>query len=293
MKRVLLENAFEAWASAIKYCDAISCGMATLFYQKDFVSSLHNAVELFFKQILLDEGKHDVAKMRQVKNKKDAELYLDYMSASDLNRFFSKLTNEEIDKFYSIEFNKLIDMFKKVKLEDGEVLSIQPSLKRLQELRNNETHFMINRSNFLSEKDYMILYNFMIQLYKIISDYNLLPFWGDPWGEDKRLVFKRNFITSFSFTDSLKKSPLAKCIVSHLNGTIEYGSPSSTSYDIATELCREEEQMETQFDNVWTIIEMLQSNGLIHYEEIVEELPEDLYQYKQHPNVYYVMTINL
>ena len=51
MKPVLMENAFEAWAAAIRFCDDIKDGKATLQYQKNFVSSLHNAVELIMKQI--------------------------------------------------------------------------------------------------------------------------------------------------------------------------------------------------------------------------------------------------
>lgn len=41
MKPVLMENAFEAWAAAIRFCDDIKDGKATLQYQKDFVLSLH------------------------------------------------------------------------------------------------------------------------------------------------------------------------------------------------------------------------------------------------------------
>lgn len=50
MKHILRDNALEAWAMAIKYCEAILEGKATLEYRKHFVSSLHNAVELFIKQ---------------------------------------------------------------------------------------------------------------------------------------------------------------------------------------------------------------------------------------------------
>ena len=37
MKPVLMENAFEAWAAAIRFCDDIKDGKATLLYQKNFV----------------------------------------------------------------------------------------------------------------------------------------------------------------------------------------------------------------------------------------------------------------
>lgn len=51
MRPILMDNAFEAWAVAIRYCNDIKDGKATLQYQKSFVSSLHNAVELIMKQM--------------------------------------------------------------------------------------------------------------------------------------------------------------------------------------------------------------------------------------------------
>ena len=67
MKPVLMENAFEAWAAAIRFCDDIKDGKATLLYQKNFVSSLHNAVELIMKQMLLNDNDHRVAEVRKTK----------------------------------------------------------------------------------------------------------------------------------------------------------------------------------------------------------------------------------
>ena len=45
-----MDNAFEAWAAAIRYCNDIKNGKATLQYQKDFVSSLHiRKIQVFEK----------------------------------------------------------------------------------------------------------------------------------------------------------------------------------------------------------------------------------------------------
>ena len=44
--QILQNNALEAWAMSIRYCDYILEGKATLEYRKHFVSALHNAVEL-------------------------------------------------------------------------------------------------------------------------------------------------------------------------------------------------------------------------------------------------------
>ena len=197
MKRILLENAYEAWASAIEYCDAIAQGMATLSYQKKFVSSLHNAVELFFKQLLIDQGDHSVASMRSVKDKKDARLYLDYMESTDLNRFFGGLTNAEVDKFASLEFKTIIEKFKKVALKDGQEVEIKSDLKRLQELRNNETHFMISGTSFLTEDDFIILHNFMIRFYQIIKGQKLVPFGVKLGTRIKGLYLSENLLYRF------------------------------------------------------------------------------------------------
>lgn len=54
MKQILIDNALESWNSAILYANDIMKGMATLKYRKNFVASLHNATELFIKQLMLD-----------------------------------------------------------------------------------------------------------------------------------------------------------------------------------------------------------------------------------------------
>lgn len=60
MKHILQDNALESWAMAIKYSNFILNGKAILQYRKQFVSSLHNAVELFIKQLMLDNNDHRV-----------------------------------------------------------------------------------------------------------------------------------------------------------------------------------------------------------------------------------------
>ena len=144
MRQVLMDNAFEAWAAAIRYCNDIKEGKATLQYQKNFVSSLHNAVELIMKQMMLNNNDHRVAEVRNPENEVDAKLLLNYFKTTDLNRFFNSLSDDELSKFSTIQFNKLIELHKKVfghSLKTGE--SLKTELKLLQQLRNNETHFMI------------------------------------------------------------------------------------------------------------------------------------------------------
>ncbi len=64
MKRILQNNAIEAWCAAIEIDNEILKGKATLRYRKQFVSSLHNAVELFVKQRMLDMNDYRVLLIR-------------------------------------------------------------------------------------------------------------------------------------------------------------------------------------------------------------------------------------
>ncbi len=53
-KQILLNNAYESWIQAIKNARNIKNGLVTLQYKKLFIATLHNAVELFLKQIMLN-----------------------------------------------------------------------------------------------------------------------------------------------------------------------------------------------------------------------------------------------
>ncbi len=61
---ILQNNALEAWAMSIRYCDCILEGKATLEYRKHFVSALHNAVELFIKQLMLNNTDYRVIQFK-------------------------------------------------------------------------------------------------------------------------------------------------------------------------------------------------------------------------------------
>ena len=54
MKGILEDNANEAWSKAIVDCDDILEGRTTLGYRKSFVAHLHNSIELYIKQYMLN-----------------------------------------------------------------------------------------------------------------------------------------------------------------------------------------------------------------------------------------------
>ena len=65
VKKILLDNALEAWAMAIRYSELIMAGKVTLANRKSFVSYLHNSIELFAKQHMLDVNDYRVAKAQK------------------------------------------------------------------------------------------------------------------------------------------------------------------------------------------------------------------------------------
>ena len=94
---------------AVRYCDYILGGKATLEYRKHFVSALHNSVELFIKQLMLNHTDYRVTQLKKGCNS-DGQPARDFYNSEDLNVYFSSLDEQTMRKFFSIEFNKMIDL---------------------------------------------------------------------------------------------------------------------------------------------------------------------------------------
>lgn len=171
--QILLDNFIEAWINAIKYHDKIMDGYITLGIQKQFVSSLHNAVELCLKQIMLDkntaiplnksnenESKADeiISNIKQIKNDIVLKSKIEEFNQNNnnLNHFFAVLDSEKMKDIHTIGFKDLIGKSKELIGID-----VKDTLKLLNELRNDETHFYIDNS-FLSDENFCKLHNFMI-----------------------------------------------------------------------------------------------------------------------------------
>ena len=281
MRPILMDNAFEAWAAAIRYCNDIKDGKATLQYQKNFVSSLHNAVELIMKQMLLNNNDRDVAWIRKKKDKANAKLLQDYSNATNLNLFFSKLPDDELSKFETIHFHELIklhqDLFGK-SLAQGD--SFEKELTLLQELRNNETHFLIRQGSFLSEENFLELHNFMVRFYKVIKSWwpedgndleQSIFLWWDwfsPDKDDSTFRFECEPLQDFSYESAVRNSKVAKNIAETLKANRQCGAPDFSPYDIAFDLMNGYPGLSAQFDEVWAMVYMMQSFGMITVDEI-------------------------
>ena len=292
-----MDNAFEAWAAAIRFCNDIKDGKATLQYQKNFVSSLHNAVELIMKQMLLNNNDHRVAFINDPKDEMGKKLSRDYSNATNLNHFFGTLSSDEISRFHTIQFYKLIQIHKKLfgcSLEQGK--SMKAELKLLQRLRNNETHFMIRQGSFLSEDDFRTLHNFMVRFYKVVKSWwpedgddleQSIFLWWDwfsPDKDDSTYRFDCEPLDDFSYESAVKNSKLAKDMAEILKDNYLYGAPDFSPYTIAKDLAEGYTGLSAQFDEVWAMVYMMQSLGMVVVEDILDD---------EHGQVHYVMHINL
>lgn len=274
MKHILIDNALEAWAMAIKYCNYILDGKATLQYRKQFVSSLHNAVELFIKQLMLDNNDHRVC---SVKKGCDAEGHpaVDFYNSHNLNDFFENIDAQVMKKFYSIEYNEICKLSKELFKEyycdyaDDKKI-VDEALSLLGRLRNGETHFFIEKSNFLLDKEFYKLYNFIMVFHRILDYYSLLPYWGEEFGEFTRFKLKTEELTHFSYKNAVKRSSFyqyLKCII-YEN---VYSANGNTAYDYAEELYFYLREYDIDFDELWTCIEMAVQYDLLTCEDYIEE----------------------
>lgn len=262
-KKILLDNALVAWANAIRFCDQILAGKITLEIRKNFVSSLHNAVELFFKQIMLDNCDYRVAYPRRIDV--NGEPAKSFYAATDLNAYFEKLGSDTRNKFVSIEFNSFFDLHKKLLvsfLQPGTSFSIE--LQLLNKLRNNETHFYIGWDEYLTEAEFCTLYNFMTTFYQVLHDYELLPFWGDAGEEHKKLCFERTPLKSFSYKEAVKNSSMAKAIEQAANGMLFVDYAPTTAFEMASAMYSLPTAFTAgQFDELWAYVEILDQLGMI------------------------------
>lgn len=282
MKKILLDNALESWSIAVKYCKYIKNGMVTLHYQKTFVSSLHNSVELFLKQIMIDKNDHNVAKLFKAENKFKTNLQLEYDKSKELNRFFRELDDEEKYRFRSIGFYELVensDSLLKELLKSINVASIKSELKILQKLRNSETHFYIT-SDYLSEADFVKLHNLMIIIYKALQHYKLLPYLGrvPNFSEYYHLSFNEKEITTFSYKTAVINSSIAKSLKEVFSVKLyDFGC---NSFDITEQYFNEIKnnglQIYYDFNEVLAVVQMLNKYNLIECKDEVIQDGEDL-----------------
>ena len=275
-KEILLNNAYESWIQAIKLARNIKDGLVTLQYKKSFVSNLHNAVELFLKQLMLNQQDYRIAYVKTNNIHKDGNPLKTYYQATNLNEYFKNLTQEQRQHFLSIKFNDLINIHKDLFINSPvPKISYKSALILLQRLRNNETHFYIEAEDFLNEKDFVTLHNFMIDFNKNLEQENLFPFIGTPLEEESLLYFDDQKIESsnFSFKHSIEISTKAKKIANILNTEIfKFFAPP---YALAKVFSKEFTQENILFDEALSYIESLFTYRLIDIQEEYAEVEDE------------------
>ena len=286
MQHILRDNALVAWRSAIEYCDEIIQGKATLKYRKNFVASLHNAVELFLKQFMLDTNDHRVCFIHQIKrNDPEGLLKKRYEAAEDITQFFNSLPAEDAAKFHSIEYNKLLNytdiFFEEYYSKYGQSSRIvSKALHLLGKLRNNETHFFVNKWEFLIDAEFELLHNFMLIFYKILLYYDLLPFWGKPFNEYKKLGFEREKIHDFSYQRALQQSDIMAQLRETLKDEPMMPYVGHSAFEIAQQIVYcVDSSWKNRFDELWICIELALHFDMIEIEGVIEEYDDPEFGY--------------
>lgn len=275
MKKILLENALESWASAIYYCDEIIAGKATLANKKHFVNSLQNAIELFVKQQMLNVTDYRVAEVKHCDS--NGQPLKDYLSSTDLNQYFCNISTTDMDKFVSISFNDIIviqkELFSEFYGDKGTYITAE--LKTLKKLRNNETHFYISDIDFMSDKEFQDLHNMMIVFYEILQEYDLLPYWGEAYAEYKKFKFNRKPLTNFSYERQLKNSAFVKSLKENIEKELFFNNYRNESYSITEDIVYcSDKYSESDFNEIWAYIEMLMKHNMFKIEEV--NIPDEL-----------------
>lgn len=274
MGKFIIDNAIISWKDAIKDCNQILTGKVSLKYRKQFVSSLHNSVELFAKQYLMDgNDKNSLGHFYKEEN----VLQNKYNDSDNLNLFFSSLKENELNKFKTKSFNTLKTIIvecisEKSKADTGDQgINVVESLNLLQKLRNQETHFSIN-DLFLTEEEFCKLHNFMIYFFKyFIQGHVFSSAWGDLSFRSYDLKFEKKALSNFSYKDVLKNSKSFKL----LNELVyDYDLfDSDYLYDIICDICLEEslEIEGNEFDNLYETLVMCVDFGISKIEKICIE----------------------
>ena len=265
--QILLKNAYASWVQAIKNARNIKNGFVTLQYKKTFIATLHNAVELFLKQLMLNQKDYRIAKVRAEKLDSNGEPLKSYYQSLDLNEYFKKLTIEIRKLYISIEFSELVQLHKDLlgtSLNAG--TSYTTELKLLQRLRNDETHFYIEPDEFLTDIEFVTLHNFMVDFHKTLKAKNLIPSFDMPINEESLLCFSDTKITtSFSFRGAVKKAPKVKAIAIILDNQLfrDFAPP----YELAEIFEKDFLMKGISFDEAYCCIEAMFDYGLLDFQE--------------------------
>ena len=159
-----------SWEIAVHNCNLIFSGLTDLTQRKLFVSSFENALELGFKQMLLDLNDHSVI---PAKKNLDSTSWANYSSARDLNVYFQTLVNNSssLDNYYSASISSIKNICTNGEPDQQNILN---RINLLLKLRNSETHFFIDESNYLSIQEFKELCLLMYGIQNLFINRNII-----------------------------------------------------------------------------------------------------------------------
>lgn len=125
-----------------------------------------------------------------------------------------------------------------------------------------------------SSRIFIIWWSFF---YEILQEYDLLPYWGEAFAEDKRFEFNRKPLTNFSYERQLKNSAFVKSLVKNIGGGLPFDSWGDESYSIAENVVYcSNEYSESDFNDIWAYVKMLMKyNMLWNHRRCVRKKAED------------------
>ena len=187
--KFLKEHCNLAWEISVYNCNLIIDGLVDIEQQKLFVSSLQNAIEICYKQVMIDNCDYRVVNYSKIS---DISKVKEYLNAIDLNAYFKSLDVASIQKLYTVDFNEIIDFISK-DVNETQNIDIKSKLKILKELRNNESHFYIDTQDYLSFENFKILCWLLDYFCKFFRDKRVIgDFFGEPRDADKNALLYFN-----------------------------------------------------------------------------------------------------
>jgi hypothetical protein len=208
--KILLDNAIASWISAIKYCNNILNGQVDFLTRKSFVNSLHNSIELFLKQIMIDNLDYRIGHFKK-SNEKGIPAK-EYYNSNNLNDFLKSNHKDFISvSFGELTYNYLDNIIKiscPANISNINIEMIRKGMKKLIYLRNDETHFYVNINTFLNDQEFLALYDLLIEFSKFLQKNKYLGFFGKPIFEHRNCFIENIKIPrqSFSYKELIKNS---------------------------------------------------------------------------------------
>ena len=257
----------------LRYRNILLDGRDTIQNKKNYISSFHNAVELFSKQAMIDNNDYRILNIKN--DEKDGKFARRFFQATDLNQFFNSLDKNELMKIHTCDYSKLNLNQIFTKSSKDEKNKINKAKEKLGNLRNNETHFAMDE-DFLSDQDFIELDEFMRRLYKLLQNQDLLPkHFGRRKSqlncEGNRLIPDNKVVSSdFTFRNALINSKFTEYFKNNINCGLQILYGRESSFEIANSIFESEAfSKKVTFEELLDYFSAYRNHNLItiHYDE--------------------------